>query len=129
MKKLTDEMIQGAIDRNPEYEVVPKVAINPATCKADLLGICAVDAGFLEGYDLTYCYPTIGRMGKHIGLDANYSSGVAHGFDNLISAYTAVQGPGWTDRPAYREGLAVGQKWREKLGYPVARDNAAEATS
>ena len=127
MNKLTDEMIQGAIDRNPEYQVVPKTNINPATCKADLLGICAVDAGFLKDHDLANYYPTADRMGEYLGLDANYSLGVALGFDNIISVYIAAR-PYWTDSPACREGLAVGQKWREKLGYPVARDYSAEAT-
>ena len=127
MKKLTDEIIQGAIDRNPEYEVMPGVSINPATCKACLLGICAVDAGFLEGDGLTDHQPTIERMGKHLSLDAIYSWGVVLGFE-YIAPSTSVRAF-CANSPAYREGLAVGQKWREKLGYPMTRGNAAEAVS
>ena len=126
MKLLTDEMIQGAIDRNPEYKVMPHVSILPVACKACLLGICAVDAGFLEGDGLADYHPTAERMGKQIGLDAYYSWGVAYGFDHR-TAHCKTH-PSWATRPSFRQGVAVGQKWREKLGYPMTRDNAAEAT-
>ena len=126
MKLLTDEMIQGAIDRNPEYQVVPHVSIQPTMGCACLLGVCAVDAGFLEDHDLANYHPTAERMGKHLDLNKFYAWGVAHGFDHQ-TASSKIH-PSWAASPSFRQGVAVGQKWREKLGYPVARDYSAEAT-